>query len=346
MNTNQTYHAIVDASDLKIGYHTKQGTICIADNLDIHIYEGEMVCLLGPNGCGKSTLIRTLAGMQKALTGNIYIQGNRVIPSHATQLAKQMSVVLTERIHIPNISVYDLVSLGRFPHTNWFGKLTDTDHEAITKSIAQVGLADLSCREFNTLSDGEKQRAMIAKALTQETPFIMLDEPTAHLDLPNRIEIMKLLKELARTTCTSILLSTHELDLALQVADRIWLMQAHKPLLSGTPEDLVLNGSFEQAFKKQSFDFDISNGLFKINYNHSHNVSLEGDAITVFWTKRALARHAYQVTEKQDTIPHIIAQNSSWEIITTQERQSCKSIFDVLICLNKIIFSKTQEKIK
>ena len=329
-----TYHAILDAPNLHIGYTGKYGDISIAENLNLHIYEGEMVCLLGPNGSGKSTLIRTLAGMQKSLSGDIFIQQQRMSSGNLAELAKKMSVVLTEKIDVASITVFELVALGRFPYTNWYGKLTPSDKKAVADSLFQVGLQDYANRYFYTLSDGEKQRAMIAKALAQDTPFIMLDEPTAHLDLPNRIEIMKLLKELARTTFKSILLSTHELDLALQVADRIWLMQSHKPLLCGTPEDLVLNGSFEQAFKKQSFDFDISNGLFKIVYEYTKAVSIEGDSVRMFWTKRALSRHGFNIEHKNAAIPHIFVSVHTWEITTNSTKVLCSRIFELLIALS------------
>ena len=199
--------------------------------------------------------------------------------------------------------------------------------------MEKVGLEGFDNRDFQQLSDGEKQRAMIAKALAQDTSFIMLDEPTAHLDLPNRIEVMTLLKNLARTTYKSILLSTHELDLALQVSDRIWLMQKNKPIMCGTPEDLVLNGSFEQAFKKQSFDFDISNGLFKINYDYHKKISVSGDSVRTFWTVRALHRHGIAVCDEQQGIPHIVANNNSWMIRTSEGNQQCNSIFELLSAL-------------
>ncbi|MFO7867909.1 MAG: ABC transporter ATP-binding protein [Bacteroidales bacterium] len=331
-----TYQAILDAPNLDIGYRTKKGDIPIAKQLNLHIFKGEMVCLLGPNGSGKSTLIRTLAGMQKSLSGDIYIQNQRLEPQHARELSQLMSVVLTERIAVSHMTVYELVSLGRFPHTNWLGKLSEEDHTQIEKSIEQVGLGTFRTRFVNTLSDGERQRVMIAKALAQDTPFIMLDEPTAHLDLPNRIEIMKLLKELAQQTYKSILLSTHELDLALQVADRIWLMQTDKPLLCGTPEDLVLNGSFEQAFKKQSFDFDRASGLFKINYQHSHSISISGDPIRMFWTKRALNRHGYKIAEQHTDIPHIDVSETTWTLSYNSKHSECSSIFELLIAINGV----------
>lgn len=327
------YQSILSVANLSIGYKNKNELLPIAENISLEIYKGEMVCLLGPNGGGKSTLIRTLAGMQPALRGVVTIDGDDIHEMNLELLAKKMSVVLTDAVTVPNMKVFDIVALGRYPHTNWFGTLSHTDVDIVRSAMQKVGLQGFENRDFQQLSDGEKQRAMIAKALAQDTPFIMLDEPTAHLDLPNRIEVMTLLKNLARTTYKSILLSTHELDLALQVSDRIWLMQKNKPIMCGTPEDLVLNGSFEQAFKKQSFDFDISNGLFKINYDYHKKISVSGDSVRTFWTVRALDRHGIAVCDEQQGVPHIVANNDSWVIRTSEGNQQCNSIFELLSAL-------------
>ncbi len=327
------YKSILSVANVSIGYKNKNELLSIAENISLEIYKGEMVCLLGPNGGGKTTLIRTLAGMQPALSGVVTIDGDDIHAMNLELLAKKMSVVLTDAVTVPNMKVFDIVALGRYPHTNWFGTLSQTDVEIVRSAMQKVGLQGFDNRDFQQLSDGEKQRAMIAKALAQDTSFIMLDEPTAHLDLPNRIEVMTLLKNLARTTYKSILLSTHELDLALQVSDRIWLMQKNKPIMCGTPEDLVLNGSFEQAFKKQSFDFDISNGLFKINYDYHKKISVSGDSVRTFWTVRALDRHGIAVCDEQQGIPHIVANNNSWMIRTSEGNQQCNSIFELLSAL-------------
>lgn len=328
------YQAIVEATDVSIGYTSKKAHIAIAEHLNIHIFKGEMVCLLGPNGCGKSTLIRTLAGMQSPLHGIVSFEGQNMLHYSVAELAKKMSVVLTEKIESTNMTVYDLVSLGRFPYTNWYGKIEYTDNTIILESIEKVGLEGFADRPLDTLSDGERQRVMIARALAQDTPFIMLDEPTAHLDLPNRIEIMKLLKELARSTYKSILLSTHELDLALQVADRIWLMQRGKPIACGTPEDLVLQGDFEKAFKKQSFTFDITNGLFTIVYKYKYSVSMSGNKIYKFWTERALHRHGIQVCEATEGTTHIEITQKKWIVHSSSQTTICNSIFELLIAIN------------
>lgn len=333
---SNNYTAILHAQNLNIGYkQAKQQTI-IAQNLNCEIFEGEMLCLLGPNGSGKSTFIRTIAGLQPALGGSISIHNKQIDGKNAAQLAKNMSVVLTDSISMPNTSVWDIVSYGRHPHTNWLGILSESDSEIISNAIEKVGLSELKNRNLNTLSDGEKQRAMIAKALAQDTDFIMLDEPTAHLDLPNRIAIMKLLRDLAHSTRKSILLSTHELDLALQVADRIWLMQKNAPMLCGTPEDLVLQGSFQKVFSTQAFDFDINTGFFKINYPEQHLVSLSGTQPFLLWTTRALYKYGIAVQEKNTAIPHIHASDNQWSVEFKNQRYLCSSIFELLSTLPQI----------
>lgn len=246
-NLSQT-SIVVQLSDVAVGYQTKNSTYIIANHLNLNLNRGEIICLLGPNGCGKSTLLRTIAGMQPTISGDISILGENVKAMDITELARNMSIVLTDVVDVPNMTVYDIVAYGRFPHTNWFGTTSPKDEEVIYKSLAAVSLTDFSSRLYTSLSDGEKQRVMIARALAQETPLILLDEPTAHLDLPNRIEVMNLLRELAHVTGRTILLSTHELGLAVRVADIIWLMPRHAPVISGKPDTLIKEGAFEKTF--------------------------------------------------------------------------------------------------
>jgi iron complex transport system ATP-binding protein len=200
-------------------------------------------------------------------------------------------------VDIENATVYNLVSLGRQPHSNWWGNVTEAEDKIICGAIAMVHLEHKIHQNINELSDGEKQRAMIAKALAQDTPIIMLDEPTAHLDLPNRVEIMLLLHRLAHKTQKAIIISTHELDLALQAADRIWLMSTNNGVECGVPEDLVFNGSFNRAFQSNSFFFNESNGNFSMNYPMTKKVWVSGDKTRMYWTLRALARAGYMVVE-------------------------------------------------
>lgn len=200
----------------------------------------------------------------------------------------------------------------------------------IEQSLESVHLGDYKHRFFNELSDGEKQRVMIAKALAQDTPLIMLDEPTAHLDLPNRVEIMNILKQLAKKTNKAILLSTHELDLALQTADTIWLMNSEDVMRAGTPEDLVLSGIFEQVFRSKAFEFDKLSGSFKVVHPTKGKVALLGNGIHETWTRRALEREGYEVVEDPDFPINIGYTNGQWELSVQGKVNAHKDIAGLL----------------
>lgn len=302
--------SILTTQQLAIGYSRKGKTDVIQSGLDLQLRAGELVCLIGPNGSGKSTLLRTLTGLQKPLSGKTFIDGKEIIKLKQLEKALLIALVLTERIEIENATVYNLVSLGRHPHSNWWGNITDEEDAIIREAIEMVHLSHKMHQNINELSDGERQRAMIAKALAQDTPIIMLDEPTAHLDLPNRVEIMLLLHRLAHKTDKAILLSTHELDLALQAADRIWLMSADKGVECGVPEDLVFNGSFNRAFESNSYFFNASNGNFSMNYPMARKVWVSGDKTRMYWTLRALARAGYAVMQDADV--QILVTEDGW----------------------------------
>ena len=231
----------ISTNKLSIGY---DATIVQRD-LSFSLKPGEMVCMLGPNGCGKSTLLRTLAGLQPALSGD-YTHGD----------AKNIALVLTERLSMDNTTVHDVVALGRYPYSSFLDGLTKEDETIIAKSLKQVGFQDsgISNSFFNAHSDGEKQRILIAKALAQQTPIILLDEPTAHLDLPHRILILRLLRQLAHEQNKTILISTHELDLALALSDRILLMTPNKGIQLDTAEHLREANAFTAAFGMDIFN--------------------------------------------------------------------------------------------
>jgi len=230
----------ISTNKLTIGY----GTTVIQRDLTFSLNAGEMVCMLGPNGCGKSTLLRTLAGLQPALGGEY---------THSD--AKNIALVLTERLSMDNTTVHDVVALGRYPYSSFLDGLKAEDEMIIEDSLKQVGFADTSIARtfFNAHSDGEKQRILIAKALAQQTPIILLDEPTAHLDLPHRILILRLLRQLAHEQGKTILISTHELDLALALSDRILLMTPNKGIQLDTAENLKKTNAFTSAFSMDIF---------------------------------------------------------------------------------------------
>jgi len=243
--------------DLSIGYSAKHSDIkVVASHINASIHSAQLTCLLGANGVGKSTLLRTLSAFQPKLSGAIYIQDKEIDDYSAHQLSKVIGVVLTGKVSIQNMSVRELVGLGRSPYTGFWGTLSKDDYLIVDESISMVGINHLKHRMIQTLSDGERQKVMIAKALAQETPIIFLDEPTAFLDFPSKVEMMQLLKRLSREANKTIFLSTHDLELALQLADMLWMMNKEKGLSIGTPKQLATNGVLSDYVERKGITFN------------------------------------------------------------------------------------------
>jgi len=295
---------ILEAQGIAIGYAgARPPSVTVAQGIDVRLLAGEMVCLIGPNGAGKSTLMRTLAGMQPPLTGTITINGTPLAALTANARARSLGVVLTERPNVGMLSGYGLVALGRHPYTDWTGRLSPHDEAVIRWAVEAVGAQDIAARPVMELSDGQRQKLMIARALAQEPQVILLDEPTAFLDLPRRVEIMQLLQRLAHETGRTVLLSTHELDLALRTADRIWLLSGGV-LASGAPEDLVLSGAFETAFRSEGVIFDRHTGAFKVNAEGVGKIYVRNmgeDGVAAVWTRRALERAGFAISPDADS---------------------------------------------
>lgn len=243
-------------SSLSIGYHVKGGLKTVAANINAVVPEGKLTCLIGSNGIGKSTLIKTLAAFQPPLAGNIYIKGENLNEYSPENLARIISVVLTDRPDTINLTVREVVSLGRMPYTGFWGTLSAADKTVVEDSMKQTGVAALAGRMIDTLSDGERQKVMIAKALAQQTPVIILDEPTAFLDYPSKVETMLLLMRLSRETGKTILMSAHDLELVLQTADVIWLMSRDGILYTGTPRELADGGVLSAFIDRPEIKFD------------------------------------------------------------------------------------------
>ena len=275
---------------LSIGYASKHGVKEVSTDITADIFGGELTCLLGANGVGKSTLLRTLSAFQPKLSGRILIMGKEIGEYADKELARVLGVVLTERTEVRNLSVYELVGLGRSPYTGFWGKLSREDREMVDHSLAMVGITHLASRMIDTLSDGERQKVMIAKALAQETPIIYLDEPTAFLDFPSKVEIMQLLHRLSHDTGKTIFLSTHDLELALQIADRLWLMDKIEGISIGTPEDLALDGSLPRFFTRRGVVFDQKSGLFRVGHTCTRQMTLTGEGIRYAMARKALLR--------------------------------------------------------
>lgn len=248
---------MIEFKDLTIGYSgKKQQQTVIASDINATINSGQLTCLLGPNGVGKSTLLKTLTAFLPKLSGQIIIDGNDIESYTEKQLARKIGVVLTERTNVQNMTVAELVSLGRSPYTGFWGRLEDEDKEMVVEAMRQAGIERLAHRYVDTLSDGERQRAMIAKALAQNTPLICLDEPTSFLDFQSKVEMLRLLRRLSNNNGKTIFLSTHDVELALQMADNLWLMEKGRSLTIGTPRQLADNGSLNSFFDNDFITFD------------------------------------------------------------------------------------------
>lgn len=256
-------HIILSASDLQIGYSHKKTNTIIASNINIEIAEGELVGLIGINGVGKSTLLRSLTGVQEVLKGTVSIAGKELKDTPSEKLSELISIVLTEQPISKNLSVFELIALGRQPYTNWIGTLTSIDKEFINNALDLVDIVDLQHKKCYELSDGQLQKVLIARAIAQDTDLVVLDEPTTHLDIYHQAYVLKLLKNLTHQTKKGILFATHEINLAIQLCDRIILMQKDEVSI-GTPGELIENGVFSKMFPPDLIFFDKPSQSFKI----------------------------------------------------------------------------------
>jgi len=292
---------IIELNHAAIGYKTKVHAVnVVKSDISVHALKGELVALIGGNGVGKSTLLRTIAGFQPSIGGDVLIRGEQVNTYREMELALIMSFVSTEIIRVPNLSVFDLVSLGRYPYTNWFGKLLDEDRHIVEEAIKSVGLQGYENRKVNCISDGERQKAMIARTLAQDTAVIVLDEPTAFLDLSNKYEIVHILHQLASAKGKTILFSTHDLSTAIAESDRIWLM-LNDSVEQGSPEDLILNGKMGSLFHSDHLFFDQEKGDFRIRKQMKRSALVTGKGLAFDWTVKALERIGYMVI---DSVSH------------------------------------------
>lgn len=256
-------HIILTTENLSIGYQSKHKTSVVATHVNIQLRQGELIGLVGANGIGKSTLLRTLTSIQQPLDGTIQLNQKPLQQYSAIELAKVMSLVLTEQLMSKNLSVFELVALGRQPYTNWIGNLHDNDISIINNAIEQTNLSDLKHRKCLELSDGQLQKAMIARALAQDTNLIILDEPTTHLDMYHKAYILKLLQNLAKNTNKTILFSSHEIDLAIQLCDTMVVMTPNQ-VISDSPCKLIEKSVFETLFPKDLIGFDNKTGSFRV----------------------------------------------------------------------------------
>jgi len=291
-------HTVLSSENLAIGYRIKKyPERRVSEGLNLDLKAGEFVCLLGPNGAGKSTLLRTLGGLQDKLDGKIHLSGQELDKMEPRDRARNVSIVLTDNLPVGIFTAYSLVALGRHPHTKWSGGLSDEDRRQIEQALCAVDADLLAHRQVSELSDGERQKVMIARALAQEAKLMLLDEPTAYLDIIRRVELMRTLRDLARKKGMAILLSTHDMELAIRCADKLWLFSDLGELSVGSPEHLALNGHLAKVFTNDSLDWDAEQGNFRLHRDPCLMVKLDGCGNAASWTRRALARLGYGITE-------------------------------------------------
>jgi iron complex transport system ATP-binding protein len=286
----------VECRSVSIGYHDRsQASFVVKNDLSLRAFGGEIVALIGQNGIGKSTLLKTIAGFQPSLSGELLIHSRPATSYRSDELAREMSFVSTEIVRVANLTVRELVGLGRYPYSNWFGQLDEEDHRIVEEAIRQVGLSGYGEKPINRISDGERQRAMIARALAQDTKIIVLDEPTAFLDISNKYEIVHILHLLANEQGKCIIFSTHDLTTALSMADRIWLMLNDK-VVDGIPEEIASEGYFESLFASNPhLFFDAEKGDFRVRKESRGIVVLNATGKEQFYATKALERLGFEV---------------------------------------------------
>lgn len=331
---------ILSIENLSIGYGSADNIRkMVFSDILLQAKKGENIAIIGRNGIGKSTLLRTIGRLQKPLKGNILVKGKDISHYTKQEFARLVSFVSTEIIKVSNFRLFDLVALGRFPYTGWIGKLGKEDYNIVNESINQVGIDDLKYKLINEVSDGERQRAMIARALSQDTEIIILDEPTAFLDLPSKYEIIRLLNELTVNKGKTIVFSSHDLSITLQEADKIWLMETSR-IAEGAPEDLILNKDIYELFDNSNVNFNIESGDFRLARNKPGKISITGKGIVKYWTQRALERMGYEICDEVKEDLSVLVDDrrkpAEWILMRKGNKIKCNSIYKLTLHLRGI----------
>lgn len=321
---------LLETKSLSIGYQEKRIHKVLQRDINIRLCKGEIISLMGQNGVGKTTFIKTISGLQPALTGDIFYGGENLKNLSNRQLATRLSLVLTEKPFNSSISVLELIAIGRHPYSGWMGVLSKKDKDVIEWAINETHINYLVEKKLYQLSDGQLQKVMIARALAQETDLIILDEPAAHLDLHNKIEVMMLLRQIAAQG-KGILISTHDMQISTQLSDRLWLFNFNETVKEGVPEDLILNGTLEKTLFLQDYGYDMIHGSVSISQK-GPQLAVDGPEDIKFWTRQALKRNGFRVVASADI--RIRYQDTCWQIITADSCIKCNSIQELLDSLH------------
>lgn len=320
---------VISGRDLSIGYthNKKEKNLALYSELSFDLIKGELVCLIGSNGAGKSTLLRTVGNMQPALSGEVKVLNKEISKYGNRALSRVLGVVLTDKTTSGGFTVREVVELGRYPYTGFWGQLDDEDKQIVEKSLQDVGILHKADSFLADLSDGERQKVMIAKALSQECPIIILDEPTAFLDVESRIEIMSLLHNLAHKHEKTILLSTHDIDLAFLLADKLWLLSKRNGLITGVTEDIILSGTIDHFFSNKNITFNKYSGSFYPLRSSDKKIFVDAQEEYLFWTINLLLRlNLDYATKQEDAIFSIrVTDYNTIEVIREGQTTQLKS---------------------
>jgi len=325
---------ILSINDLVIGYISGKSRKALLPPLNATAGKGELIAVIGRNGIGKSTLLRTLTGLQPGISGSILYYGKSINEYSRISLAREVGYISTEIVKISNMSVYDLVALGRFPHTNWIGKIETEDDKIIESALEKTSMSGFSKKNVSELSDGERQKVMIARILAQDTGIMIMDEPTAFLDIGSRYEIMHLLHQLSRYNKKTIIFSTHDLQMAVNQADKIWLVLDNN-LTEGAPEDLIITGAFDHLFDLSLVKFNSNDGSLTFRGEERGLYYIEGEGIIKHWTEEAVKRSGFGISGVR-TLPYIKTYPESknkWQLITTSGSVGFDSIYKLIMHL-------------
>jgi iron complex transport system ATP-binding protein len=328
---------IVTIDGLRTGYRSGRDEIIILEGLHSTALRGELIAVIGKNGAGKSTLLRTIIGLQPALGGKIFHEGRDILEYSRLELARKVGYISTEAVRATNMNVYDLVSLGRYPYTNWTGRIDRENHIRIIEAIENAGMTSFNSRFISELSDGERQRAMIARILAQDTGLMVMDEPTAFLDIGSKFEILHLLHNLAKTTGKTIIFSTHDLQMAISQADKIWLLK-DKKLVEGAPEDLMIQGEFDHIFDSSPARYNSDQGTFTFIGEEQGSIYVEGEGILRHWTEKAVNRNGFAVSrEKTDRYIIVPSGNfKNWRFVECQIVKEFPSVYELAGAIKKL----------
>jgi len=330
---------MVELTNLSIGYTSKKEKNIILKGINAKLEKGKLTCFLGRNGAGKSTLLKTVLGVLDPLDGEIIIDGEILHEISANKRSRKISAVLTDVVRTEHISVEEFVALGRIPHTNWKGSLEEIDKKHIANAIEICEIEDIKNKIISELSDGQLQKVNIARAICQDTDLILLDEPTAHLDVSNKFKVFEILRKLAIDYKKSIFIITHDLELAFQNADMLWVIDKDGIMQSGVTEDLLLDKKIIDSFLTSNFEFDYVSGKFLYKRDSRVSFQLTGDDENTYWTKQALYKNGYGVDKKSDYTLKIYNNPKKWILFEVDtEINNFSSIKELISELNKIFF--------